>query len=81
MEWNNEERAKIAQLIEANLDWCDEETRFLEKLLGILDTAASEDLFLEKAKQEAENYPNPWLISDLIKLVDTLKEAEYIVNG
>jgi len=78
MSWNGE-RGKIEQFIEANLNWWDEEARFWEKLLEILDTAATKDSFLEKTRREAQINPNPWLRDDLVKFVSTLERVENVI--
>ena len=78
-EWD-EEIEKIEQLIDASIDWRDEEIQFLEKLHGVLYKAPTKKLFLEKANRMVEEHPNPWLRDDLAEFVDALNGAERILG-
>jgi hypothetical protein len=79
MNWD-EERKKIEQLIQANIDWNSEEIQFHEELLEILDASANKSSFLRKASREANDHPNIWLRDNLVNSINELKTVESIYN-
>ena len=75
MRWD-EEKERIEELIQATLNCWNEEAMFAKKLLKILDRARGKNLFLDKARQEAEGWPNPWLRDDLVGFLDMIESGD-----
>jgi hypothetical protein len=79
MEWE-EEREKLEQIIESNIEWAEEEIRFWEMLLDLLQEAATKEPFLKESMRKAEEYPNPWIRDKLCAFVDNLVDNSLYVN-
>lgn len=75
MAWDNEQ-VKIEQVINARLDWCEEEARFWEELEDLVGKASSRSSFLKKAKLVAEELTNPLLCNELVQALDFVFEEE-----
>lgn len=76
MAWN-EEAEEIRELVEANLNYCEDEASFYERLLEILDSSISKVSFLEEAERHA-NRCSPWLHDKLFEFLNAIEKSEYL---
>jgi hypothetical protein len=71
MRWK-EEREKLEQVIESNIDWRWEEMQFGETLLDMLRDVPNKESFMRKARRVARAHPDPWIRDELFTFVDNL---------